>query len=208
MHFAIRLHDRTDADAAGLRDASRAAHLDYLAACAPQTLFAGPFLTDDGTTELGSHRLMAFADRAAAERHVADEPYAQAGLQVRPTVQRWSPAVPFTHADCPRTPGHVQVLIEALDRPDGAGLREALRPAHDAYQTRVAGLYVTRGPLLSDDGQVQIGSLMIIDVPDMAAARAFWDTEPFNAGGLFASIHLHRWRFGRIFDRLAKTAET
>lgn len=200
MHFAIRLFDR--ADAGGLRDTTRAAHLDYLAHCADQTLFAGPFLTDDGATELGSHRLMTFADRAAAEAHVADEPYLRAGLQERATVRRWSPDVPFTHRDCLRTPGHIQVLIEALDRPDAAALRDELRPAHDAYQAGVADLTITRGPLLTDDGGAQIGSLVIVDVPDMAAARAFWDGEPFNAGGLFATVAVHRWRFGRIFDRL------
>ncbi len=201
MHFAIRLFDRPDA--AELRDTTRTAHLDYLKSCADRTLFAGPFLTDDGATELGSHRLMTFPDRAAAERHVADEPYVQSGLQERPSIQRWSPSVPFTHHDCPRTAGNIQVLIEAIDKPDGAALREQLRPAHAAYQASVADRYVTRGPLVGADGQTQIGSLMIVDVPDMAAARAFWAAEPFAAGGLFADVQLHRWRFGRIFDRLA-----
>ena len=59
---------------------------------------------------------------------------------------------------------------------------------------------MTRGPLLSDDGARQIGSLMFIDVPDLAAAKAFWDGEPFNTGGLFERVEFYGWRFGRVFD--------
>jgi uncharacterized protein YciI len=52
-------------------------------------------------------------------------------------------------------------------------LRDELRAEHEAYQAGFAHLYMTRGPLLSGDGNRQIGSLMIIDVPDLAAAKTF-----------------------------------
>jgi len=60
---------------------------------------------------------------------------------------------------------------------------------------------MSRGPLLADDGETQIGSVLLLDVPDMHAARAFIDNMPFTKAGLFENVTMHRWRFGRVFDR-------
>jgi uncharacterized protein YciI len=95
----------------------------------------------------------------------------------------------------------VQYLIHAIDKPDSDALRNELRAEHEAYQASVESLYITRGPLLSDDGERQTGSLMIIDVADLAAAREFWDNEPFVKGGLFERVEFYGWRFGRVFDK-------
>ena len=61
------------------------AHLDYLKRFDGVTRFAGPFLTDDGKRELGSFRILDLADRAAAEEHVANEPFIIEGIQERPS---------------------------------------------------------------------------------------------------------------------------
>ncbi len=199
MLFAIRIYDK--AGSRPLREVHRKAHLDYLKRFGAQTLFAGPFLTDDGGTELGSLRLIEFPDRAAAEKHVAEEPYILGGLQERPSIQRWSASVPYTWRDCPRRKGNLQFYIHAMDKPGSGELRDALRKEHQDYQASVEDIFITRGPLLADEGGRQIGSLMIIDVPGIGAAREFWAKEPFNRGGLFEKVEFYRWRFGRVFDR-------
>ena len=199
MLFAIKIYDKPGTGA--LRDAHRAAHLDYLKRFERETCFAGPLLTENLMTELGSHRLIDLPDRAAAERHAAEEPYVGGGVQHGNEIHRWSASLPHTWRDCPRQEGNVQYLIQAVDRPDGGSLRESLREKHNAYQTRVSDLFITRGPLLSDDGKRQIGSLMIIDVPDLGAAKTFWANEPFQMGGLFETVEFYGWRFGRVFDR-------
>ena len=51
----------------------------------------------------------------------------------------------------------------------------------------------TGGALLDDQGQ-QIGSILIIDVADRAAAEEFAATDPFVAAGLFASTHIAPFR--------------
>lgn len=204
MLFAVKIQEKSGAPE--LRDANRADHLDYLKSFEPQTMFAGPLLTEDHKTEVGSHRLIDLPDRAAAEQHVADEPYVKAGLQFGPDIRRWSASVPYTWRDCPRKEGNVQFLIHAIDKPDGAALRNELRAEHEAYQASVSDLYITRGPLLGDDGEGQVGSLMIIDVPDLAAAKRFWEGEPFNSGGLFETVEFHGWRFGRVSDRFRDPA--
>src|SRR5919108_4409905 len=72
MHFAILIYD--EPHVAALRDQYRQTHLDYPKAFDAQTLFAGPFTTDDESADLGSLRLIAFPDRAAADRHVTESP--------------------------------------------------------------------------------------------------------------------------------------
>jgi len=199
MLYAIKIYDISGSQP--LRDIHRTAHLDYLKQFDDQTLFAGPFLTDDGKVELGSLRLVEFPDRAAAEKHVADEPYILGGLQERPSIQPWRPSVPYSWRDCPRAEGNTPFYIHAMDKPGSAGLREKLRKEHQDYQKSVGEIFITRGPILDDAGKSEIGSLMLIDMPDIEAARKFWAGEPFNTGGLFGEVELYRWRFGRVFDR-------
>ena len=58
---------------------------------------------------------------------------------------------------------------------------------------RVTARITTGGALLDDQGQ-QIGSILIIDVPDRAAAEEFAATDPFVPAGLFASTHIAPFR--------------
>ncbi len=199
MLYAVKIFDIENSGP--IRDEYREAHLDYIASTEAQTMFAGPILTEDLVTELGSHRLIDLADRAAVDQHIADEPYVIGGAQYGPEVHRWSPSVPYTWRDCPRKEGNVQYLIHAIDKPNSDVVRNELRDEHEAYQASVEELYITRGPLLSEDGERQTGSLMIIDVPDLAAAKEFWDNEPFVKGGLFERVEFYGWRFGRVFDK-------
>ena len=60
---------------------------------------------------------------------------------------------------------------------------------------------ITRGPLLHEDNNLQVGSLMIIDAPDLVTAILFMENEPFIKGNLFSNIVFYGWRFGRIFDK-------
>lgn len=199
MIYSIKIFDKEDDGS--LRDANRTAHLKYLEGFEAATLFAGPLLSEDLTQEKGSIRLIDLPDRAAADKNVEDEPYVIAGLQYGPEIHRWSPSVPYSWRDCPRTEGNVQYLIHAIDKPDCEELRDELRAEHELFQASVSDLYITRGPLLSDDGEQQVGSVMIIDVPDLATATDFWAKEPFNYGGLFEKVEFYGWRFGRVFDR-------
>lgn len=63
-----------------LRLARRPEHKAYLAAVADRIAFAGPLLTDDGTTMIGSVLAIDFPSREAALRWQADEPFTRAGL--------------------------------------------------------------------------------------------------------------------------------
>lgn len=91
MILALLLIDR--ADAGDLRTRVRPEHKAYLAAVAERIAFAGPLLADDGTTMIGSLLAIDFADRAAAEAWLHDEPFTRAGLyasvHVHPFCNLW-----------------------------------------------------------------------------------------------------------------------
>ncbi|NQV98537.1 MAG: hypothetical protein HQ483_02470 [Rhodospirillales bacterium] len=199
MLYSIVIFD--EPDTAELRDIHRKAHLDYLKAFDAQTLFAGPFTTDDESADLGSLRLIDFPDLAAVENHIADEPYVTGGVQKRWIINRWRPSVANTWRDCPRTQGNIQALFHAIDGPDGSAIRSQNRDAHEAYLEDHADTVIVRGPLLDASGENGIGSVLLLDIPDMDTARAFMENEPFYRAGCYADITFHRWRFGRVFDR-------
>lgn len=81
------------------------------------------------------------------------------------------------------------------DKPESFELRAATRPAHLEY---LAGFEIEAGgPLLDDEGRM-CGSLLILDLPDRAAADAFVADDPYTRAGLFAStsampLHTVTW---------------
>ena len=78
-----------------------------------------------------------------------------------------------------------------LDRPQAGELRQKSRPEHKAYLGQIAERIAFAGPLVADDGEKMIGSLLAIDFPDRSAAAAWFHDEPFNKAGLYASAQIH-----------------
>jgi uncharacterized protein YciI len=82
------------------------------------------------------------------------------------------------------------VLI-GRDGPDGRALRRRHRDAHlanlqplvDADRVRFAG------PIRTEDGN-PCGSVVVFEAADLAAARAFAETDPYAAEGVFASVEV------------------
>jgi len=82
----------------------------------------------------------------------------------------------------------MQYVIICLDRPEQGALRAETRPAHLDYIKREAARMVYAGPLLDDAGEAPVGSLLIMNFDDLAAARAFAAGDPYNEAGLFESV--------------------
>jgi uncharacterized protein len=51
-----------------------------------------------------------------------------------------------------------------------------------------------RGPTLASDRETWTGSLHIVDLPSVEAARGFVEREPYNRAGLFAHHLIRRFR--------------
>ncbi len=179
------------------RAAAMDPHLAYLRASRDQIRFAGPLFADDGETPRGSMTLLDAPDRAAAVSWLAEEPYNKAGAFDERTFTRWSSSMDIRQLDYPRTPGWRQFVITAFDAPDGTARRRQVAEAHHEFQASVMDRYVARGPMFDDDGTTMIGSLMIVELPDAAACEAFWSDEPLNTGGVFESVTIERWRYGK-----------
>jgi uncharacterized protein YciI len=82
-------------------------------------------------------------------------------------------------------------VFRLLDKPDGAALRQRVRPEHKAYLAQVAGRIAFAGPLTHDDGGAMIGSLLAIDFDSREAAMAWLAAEPFTRAGLYAGVEVH-----------------
>jgi uncharacterized protein YciI len=81
-----------------------------------------------------------------------------------------------------------------VDRPDAGDLRARVRPEHKAYLAQVAERIAFAGPLTSDDGQTMLGSLLVIDFADRAAALAWLAQEPFTGAGLYGATQVHAFQ--------------
>lgn len=85
------------------------------------------------------------------------------------------------------------VVLHCLDREDGGEIRQANRPAHLEF-ARARSEIRLAGPLLSGDGERMIGSLFVLEVDDLDAARAFNAADPYTRAGLFARVEVHPFR--------------
>jgi uncharacterized protein len=85
-------------------------------------------------------------------------------------------------------------VFHLLDRADAGALRAATRPEHKAYLAQVADRIAFAGPLVGDDGEPMIGSLLVIDFADRAGAEAWLDAEPFTRAGVYATRTIHAYR--------------
>jgi hypothetical protein len=81
MLFAcLCLDDPTKRD---VRLDTRAEHLEYIAASGAMVKTAGPLVSDDGESMIGTLCVLEAKDRAEAERWLRNDPYSKAGLFAR-----------------------------------------------------------------------------------------------------------------------------
>jgi uncharacterized protein YciI len=83
------------------------------------------------------------------------------------------------------------IALIARDKPGALQTRLDNRAAHLAY-IEETGVVSQAGPLL--DGDAMIGSLVILDVEDLAAAQSWADNDPYAKAGLFQSVELIPWK--------------
>ncbi len=85
-------------------------------------------------------------------------------------------------------------IVFAIDKPGHVDMRQSIRPDHLEYLKSQKDIIVTAGPMQSDDGEAMIGSMLVIDVVDRAAAEAFAKGDPYAKAGLFESTVIKRWK--------------
>jgi uncharacterized protein YciI len=83
--------------------------------------------------------------------------------------------------------------ITNLDKPDSGALRAATREIHLGYLDSIVAQIVLAGPLLNAEGQ-SIGSLLVVEAENQAAAEAFAAADPYAKAGLFGSVTVTPYR--------------
>jgi len=80
------------------------------------------------------------------------------------------------------------------DKENSSAVRMENRPAHLDYIGGYKDKAYAIGPMLSDDGEGMIGSLLIMDFADKAEAESFAAGDPYNQAGLFESVTIAPWK--------------
>ena len=79
-------------------------------------------------------------------------------------------------------------------RPGGDVERFPHRIDHLRYMIAAEPFTVFGGALLTDDGQRSTGMIVVLDVPDRAAAEDFVSAEPYARAGLFENVAIRQFR--------------
>jgi uncharacterized protein YciI len=92
MQFVLICEDKPDST--DLRLATREAHLAFVGTQADAIRLAGPMLSDDGETMIGSLFIVEADSAEDVARMNAEDPYTQAGLFERVTIRAFRQVVP------------------------------------------------------------------------------------------------------------------
>ena len=90
-------------------------------------------------------------------------------------------------------------IVFAKDKKEsGAAIRAANRSAHLEWTKTFGDKLKVGGPLMSDDQQAMIGSLLIIEYESLDALKAYLKSDPYAQAGLFQSVDVrpYTWLLG------------
>jgi uncharacterized protein YciI len=167
----------------------------YIKTFGERVIGYGHFVSDDGRDPLGTSFFMQLDDRAAAAKFVAEEPLNKAGVYQRVEIHRWSNSFGERAADY-RRKGLQLFLCTGPKTGTPEFFREHLH-AHESYFASYGDSFIFRGPIRSADGADNIGTALLLELPDRSAADTFWNNEPFaRNGGYRRDARIIRWVFG------------
>lgn len=86
----------------------------------------------------------------------------------------------------------MRVALICTDKPGHLDLRKANRDAHLAYIAET-GVVEMAGPFLDAEGGM-CGSLVVLDLADLAAAQAWAAGDPYAKAGLFDKVEIREWK--------------
>ncbi|MDO6590377.1 YciI family protein [Loktanella sp. D2R18] len=86
----------------------------------------------------------------------------------------------------------MRFALMTTDKPGALQVRLDNRDAHLAYIADT-GVVEMAGPFLDDSDQM-CGSLIVLEVADLAAAQAWADNDPYAIAGLFSDVRIQAWK--------------
>ncbi len=85
----------------------------------------------------------------------------------------------------------MRIAVICTDKQGALETRKSNRDAHLAY-LKSSNVVEQAGPFLDADGAM-CGSLLILEVEDMAAAQEWANNDPYAKAGLFSDVRLEIW---------------
>lgn len=86
----------------------------------------------------------------------------------------------------------MKFAVICADKAGALQIRLDNRSEHLAY-IEATGVVEQAGPFLDEVGDM-CGSLVILEVSDMAAAQAWADNDPYAKAGLFENVSVQPWK--------------
>ncbi|MEU4490216.1 YciI family protein [Streptomyces purpurascens] len=166
-----------------LREELGEAHWAYMDRYEAELIARGPTFADDGETPTGSVHIVDLPDSAAARAFAFDEPNYQAGAYRDVLLRRWRNLLGRTMWDFPGGPtAGDRYLVIGLGSGSAVDLEVPSAVPRDEL--------IAYGPLLSDDGEVWVGTAALVRASDAEAARGVL------TAGRYADIEVRAWEFG------------
>ena len=85
-------------------------------------------------------------------------------------------------------------VLYCVDKAGHGSIRTDNRPAHLDYLKSKLDRILLAGPMLGDDGATVLGSLLLIEANDRAAAEAFAAGDPYAKAELFESVTIKAFK--------------
>lgn len=181
---------------ASTRAANITAQKSYANTLGDRLIGYGHIVSDDACATLATTWFVQLDDRRAAEAFLARDPLNLAGVYEKTDIRRWSNSFQKRAADY-RRKGLQQYFCTGSKIPDAAPFFAKHLHAHESYFKSYDDSFILRGPLRSADGTDNVGTALLLELPDRAAAERFWNNEPFAAnGGYQDDARIYRWSFG------------
>lgn len=86
----------------------------------------------------------------------------------------------------------MRVSLICTDKPGHIELRKANREAHLAW-LNAANFVELAGPFLDEAGAMT-GSMLVVEMESLAAARAWAAEDPYAKAGLFEKVEIREWK--------------
>ena len=85
-------------------------------------------------------------------------------------------------------------VLYCLDKRSAAQVRLDNRPAHVEFLHSWGDAISLAGPLLADDGEGMIGSMIVLEVDSRSEVERFINEDPYGVAGLFESVTVHPYK--------------
>ena len=88
----------------------------------------------------------------------------------------------------------MKYILICEDKKDSLDVRLGNRDKHLAYLGELGNRVSLAGPMLSDDGESMVGSVLIIEAESVSEIQTIADGDPYALAGLFEKVTIRPFR--------------